>query len=59
MVWPPQSPDLNPIELLWDELDRNIRKTCPTSEKDLWEKLQKEWNKLKPETLEKLIERMP
>ena len=24
MEWPPQSPDCNPIELLWDELDRKI-----------------------------------
>lgn len=31
MVWPPQSLNLNPIELLWDELDREVRKTCPTS----------------------------
>ncbi|KAK9679614.1 Myb/SANT-like DNA-binding domain [Popillia japonica] len=22
MIWPPQSPDLSPIELIWDELDR-------------------------------------
>lgn len=39
MFWPPQSPDLNPIELLWDELDRNVRKTCPTLQQDLWEKI--------------------
>uniref|UniRef100_A0A4W5P872 Tc1-like transposase DDE domain-containing protein n=1 Tax=Hucho hucho TaxID=62062 RepID=A0A4W5P872_9TELE len=22
MTWPPQSPDFNPIEMVWDELDR-------------------------------------
>lgn len=25
MQWPPQSPDLNPIENLWDQIDRDIR----------------------------------
>ena len=37
MDWPPQSPDLNPIELLWEQLDRKVRKKCPTSASHLWE----------------------
>lgn len=59
MKWPPQSPDLNPIELLWDELDRRIRAECPTSKNQLWTALQREWNNIPLETLRKLIERMP
>lgn len=31
MTSPQQSPDLNPIELLRDELDRKVQKLCPTS----------------------------
>ena len=26
MVWPPQSPDLNPIEQIWDHLDTEVHK---------------------------------
>lgn len=59
MTWPPQSPDLNPIELLWDQLDRQVRECCPTSQEDLWRKLQEEWQKITKTTLEKLIARMP
>jgi len=59
MVWPPQSPDLNPIELLWDELDRRVRKVCPTSQEHLWEILQKAWTEIPNSVLEKLVERMP
>lgn len=59
MVWPPQSPDLNPIELLWDELDRMARKKCPTSCQHLWDILKEAWNEITPTTLDKLTQRMP
>lgn len=42
MEWPAQSPDCNPIELLWDELDRRIRKMRITSKVHLWKILQQE-----------------
>lgn len=53
MEWPPQSPDLNPIELLWDHLDREIRKTCPTSAKDLLNHLRIAWENIQEDTLDK------
>lgn len=59
MTWPPQSPDLNPIELLWDELDRRVRKVCPTSKEHLWNILEREWTNIPHTVLSKLIERMP
>lgn len=59
MVWPPQSPDCNPIELLWDQLDRQVRETQITSQDHMWQVLQEQWQKIDKKTLNKLIMRMP
>lgn len=59
MIWPPQSPDVNPIELLWDELDRQVRDLAPTSENSMWNCLKQVWENLDPQILRKLVERMP
>ena len=53
-----QSPDLNPIELLWEELDRRVRDLKPTSLPGLWDCLNEAWNNIPPQTLQNLIERM-
>lgn len=54
-----QSPDLSPIELLWEELDRLVRKEHPINREGLWKTLQDSWKKIPAEILEKLIARMP
>jgi len=59
MTWPPQSPDLNPIEMVWDELDRRVKERQPTSAQHMWELLQDCWKSIPGDYLMKLVERMP
>ena len=41
MTWPSQSPDLNPIVVVWDELDScRVNEKQPTSAQHMWELLQ-------------------
>ena len=35
MTWPPQSPDLNPFEMVWQELDRRVKEKQHTSAQHL------------------------
>ena len=59
MTWPPQSPDLNPVEMVLGELDRRVKAKGPTSAKHLWKLLQDCWKTISGDYLLKLIERMP
>jgi hypothetical protein len=58
MSWPPQSP-YNPIEMVWDELDRRLKEKQPTSAQHLWELLQDCQKSIPGGNLMKLVERMP
>ena len=61
LMWPAQSPDLNPIEHLWQHLKTKLQQydTPPTGVHELWERVAKEWTGIPPETCQKLIESMP
>ena len=37
MTWPPRSPALNPIEMVWDELDHRVKEKQPTNAQQLKE----------------------
>jgi hypothetical protein len=45
LKWPAQSPDLNQIEHMWDEIERNIqsRDPLPANLTQLWEALESTW----------------
>uniref|UniRef100_A0AAZ3Q2S8 Uncharacterized protein n=1 Tax=Oncorhynchus tshawytscha TaxID=74940 RepID=A0AAZ3Q2S8_ONCTS len=46
MTWPPQSPDLDPIKMVWDELDCRVKGKQPTSAQHMWELIQNCWKSI-------------
>ena len=60
MQWPPNSPDLNPIEHVWDMLGRYIAALCPppNSVPELKTALLQSWESLIVELIKTLIESM-
>jgi transposase len=59
--WPAQSPDLNPIEHLWNHVKKQLRQypRPPSGLHELWDRLVVEWEKIPAEVCQNLISSMP
>ncbi|GFV85793.1 HTH_Tnp_Tc3_2 domain-containing protein [Trichonephila clavipes] len=60
LVWPARSPDLNPIENVWDALGRQVagRNYPPTNRNTLIRELTEEWDKLPQQLLDNVVQSM-
>ena len=56
--WPSRSPDLNPIEHVWDMLGRRVRRTQPKSLSDLATRLKAAWQELPLDQVTNLVDSM-
>ena len=61
MAWPPQSPDLNPIEHVWAQLKYQLLHydKPPAGINELWERIKVEWPKIDSAFCSKLYASMP
>ena len=57
LPWPPYSPDMNPIEHLWDHLDRRIRKRQlpPATLAQMRQAIVEEWNAYPQHRINRLV----
>ena len=61
LPWPSKSSDLNPIEHLWDQLDKRVRQRQPPplTLDQLRQMLQQEWRTIPRNNVRNVIESMP
>nr|ABV31711.1 transposase [Salmo salar] len=61
MDWPARSPDLNPIEHIWDIMSRSIhqRHVAPQTVQELADALVQVWEEIPQETIRHIIRSMP
>ena len=56
--WPSNSPDLNPVENLWNQVKRNVEKRNPKNLGQLESLMGEEWDLIPDDTLKSLIDSM-
>ena len=59
MSWPAQSPDINPIENLWEIVNQRFRKETITNQDQLFYALKAEWDNIPISIISNLIDSMP
>lgn len=55
LPWPSQSPDLNPIEMLWQDLKKAVHLRKPSNIQQLKQFCKEEWSKISSERCQKLV----
>ncbi|UYV66873.1 Transposase [Cordylochernes scorpioides] len=60
LPWPPYSPDLSPIEHVWDIIGRRLHAfSQPRSEDELWQMVEREWRAIPQDAIRTLIDSLP
>ncbi|UYV72159.1 hypothetical protein LAZ67_9002009, partial [Cordylochernes scorpioides] len=60
LPWPPYSPDLSPIEHVWDIIGRRLHALPqPRSEDELWQMVEREWRAIPQDSIRTLIDSLP
>ncbi|UYV78948.1 hypothetical protein LAZ67_17000439, partial [Cordylochernes scorpioides] len=60
LPWPPYSPDLSPIEHVWDIIGRRLHALPqPRSEDELWQMVEREWRAIPQDAISILIDSLP
>ena len=59
MQWPANSPDMNPVEHIWDELGRRVRRRhALQTVNELANALVREWNNLPNQLIQRYVNSM-